>query len=340
LIFFFRCSSCSYFKFVFFTCKSKLCNRCSKPAADRRVFKLLSWLPICIWYYHITFTIPDTLRNFFLEFRHLKSLSLLFQAAQLTLLQFFSSKYDWWVPWIISVIHTFWADSWRNPHLHVICSAWYVSSHNDTISWTSLTGKFISYKALKDRRRYNLASLMRAFIKKHAPHRYQYYNPIIQKTFEKRRYVHCEPLIPHIYTVIRYGWRYLYSPPFAESRLEHYDWEYLSLHYFHKKPREKRFITLPAREFLCNLFRHLPDKWFPCVRYAWIFANRYKKYYLSVLPALVARDDTSVKLPYIPMSRRTRIIDSFGSDPLCCPLCKKSLILTEIFVGFHYLDSS
>ena len=89
----FQCPDCSYSKRVFFTCKSKLCNRCSKPAADKRATRLLSRLPICISYYHLTFTIPDKLRHFFKEFRHLWSLNLLFQASKITLLEFFR----WWV---------------------------------------------------------------------------------------------------------------------------------------------------------------------------------------------------------------------------------------------------
>lgn len=85
----FQCPNCSYSKRVFFTCKSKLCNRCSKPAADKRATRLLSRLPICISYYHLTFTIPDKLRGFFKEFRHLWALNLLFQASKTTLLDFF-----------------------------------------------------------------------------------------------------------------------------------------------------------------------------------------------------------------------------------------------------------
>lgn len=85
----YSCPHYNYTKVVYFSCKSKLCNRCSKPATDKRLNRLLKRLPAYLNYYHITFTIPEELREFFLRFRHLWALSLLFTSVRITLLEFF-----------------------------------------------------------------------------------------------------------------------------------------------------------------------------------------------------------------------------------------------------------
>jgi hypothetical protein len=87
----YTCNHCAKTKYINFTCKSKLCNTCSKPASHNWINNLISRLPTNLHYYHITFKIPEQLREIFLRYRHLGILQLLFLSASQTLTNFFRS---------------------------------------------------------------------------------------------------------------------------------------------------------------------------------------------------------------------------------------------------------
>jgi hypothetical protein len=72
-----------------------------------------------------------------------------------------------------------------------------------------------------------------------------------------------------IWKITNYLGRYLYRPPIAESRITNYNQEdcTISITYQHKQPKETRHATIDVLEFIGNLFRHIPDKYFHMVQY-------------------------------------------------------------------------
>ncbi len=320
----YTCITCGFSKFVFFTCKSKICNSCSKPASDKWISKLLSRLPLYLNYFHITFTIPEQLRNIFLKYRDKWILKLLFKAAQQTINEYYQTQKC--LPWYFLILHTFGSDTKRNCHIHWVATSWWITEEK-----TRKELDYIHFSALNTRWKHNLLNLIQSFLKEHNPDDLYYLNFCInQHSKEYNRYVRCDKKITSIYKVINYVWRYLFRPPFSETRIEHYDWEYLSFTYQHKKPKEIRHAKLWIIDFLCNIMRHLPDKNFINIHYWWIFANRCKAKHLNNLVLIVAFSNKVPKIPYIPTSYRQRFLLAYHKDPFICPCCNLSLQLTNI----------
>lgn len=105
------------------------------------------------------------------------------------------------------------------------------------------------------------------FLKNKSPADYDRYKLLLNQLYQKERYIRCEPKVSVITKVISYVARYFYRPPFSETRIESYDGEYLTFRYEHKQPKETRYTTFSAIEFILNVFRHLHDKHFASVRY-------------------------------------------------------------------------
>lgn len=71
------CNSCHDDKKIAFTCKSRFCNSCSKPASDKRLKNLIARRPQWLHYNHFIFTVPQELCPFFKRHRQvLKSMPL------------------------------------------------------------------------------------------------------------------------------------------------------------------------------------------------------------------------------------------------------------------------
>ncbi len=81
------CNSCHDNKKIAFTCKSRFCNSCSKPASDKRLNNLISRWPQWLHYHHFIFTVPEELRDFFK--RHRITLKLMPHVASNAIQYFF-----------------------------------------------------------------------------------------------------------------------------------------------------------------------------------------------------------------------------------------------------------
>ena len=86
------------------------------------------------------------------------------------------------------------------------------------------------------------------------------------------------------------------------------------------------YKTLKVHTFLGRLIRHIPDKRFPMIRHAGLFANRWKGRYLAQVQAArqpsesaPERSETRVR------SWAQRQVEYRGRDPLACPRCGEAM---------------
>lgn len=116
---FYECDSCGNYLYVPFTCKSRFCPSCGVNSCLRVSDEMPSRC-LDTSHRHITFTIPDSLWNFFRQDRSL--LNLLFHSASYTILSWFKqqSKLEQFVPGIITTLHTFGRDLKWNTHIHML----------------------------------------------------------------------------------------------------------------------------------------------------------------------------------------------------------------------------
>lgn len=276
------CSCCMKIKQIHFTCKSRFCNTCSKPASDKRLSKLISWRPAGLHYNHFIFTMPEQLSKFFL--RNRKALHLLPKVSTQSILYFYKKKYNC-TPWIVSVIHTFGAKLNRNTHTHVMLSAGWITPYGTYKSvwfvpylWMLASWKWYLLKACVERVKQN-----RTWKEQHEELRILQAISTVKKNNElKSWYIHFSKKADNFQQVLGYIWRYLKRPVIAQSRILSYD-NHITFEYIDKYDWERKTITMEPIEFIGQLVQHIPNKRFKMITYSWMFAPRVKKKYLFIL---------------------------------------------------------
>lgn len=89
--------------------------------------------------------------------------------------------------------------------------------------------------------------------------------------------------------------------------------------------------------FLGRLIRHIPDKHFKTVRYAGIFATRWRFHYFEHARALLGQPSKPPPREAAPVSllgwRERRQAE--GQDPLLCPTCRIPMEFVGLVFGPH-----
>lgn len=311
------CEECGEVKHIPFTCKSRFCNSCSQPQSDIRMGKLVSRRPSSLLYKHIVFTIPKELRSFFQ--RHRNATSILPYTAANSIL-FFLNEQQKVTPWILAVIHTFWAKLNRNPHTHLIVT-------NGAIhhKWYFKNNIFLPYKAIRDSRTAFLVKNLKDRADKNIPWEthmheirflnsfYDYHSKISDE--KASRHVYFSPKPCSFIEIVGYVWRYIKRPVIAQSRILKNDGENITFNYKDKRDKLVKNISCPILEFMGLLLQHLPNKNFHMIYYYWIFANRCKKKYLRIINIYYS---PSQKMPRIARNFRERMLMFTGEDFLKC----------------------
>jgi hypothetical protein len=314
----YKCDRCWETKHVLFTCKSRFCNSCSKPQSDLRINKIFSRLPQWIRYNHLVFTIPFELRDFFK--RHRKALYILPKTAS-DAICFFMKKQKKCIPWIIAVIHTFWARLNRNPHVHLLVTHWAFSLKHNTF----LRDRYISYKAIRKSRTSMLVKNLKDRCYQNGYYReisflntfYDYHS---QKSWEKTSwYVYFSKLPTWFEHIIGYIGRYIKRPVIAQSRIINYEWDDITFCYIDKTEKNfwerMKYITCTDIEFLENLVQHIPNENFHMIYYYGIFANRVKHKYLPIINTLYPPHRSFFQTQ---KNYRSRLRYRIDNDPFKC----------------------
>ncbi len=99
------------------------------------------------------------------------------------------------------------------------------------------------------------------------------------------------------------------------------------------------YKTLPVLAFLGRLIRHIPDKHFKTVRYAGLFATRWRSHYLAHARRVLRQDEPAIQepnndTPVCLLSWHERRLAE-GTDPLLCPICRVPMQFVRSVFGPH-----
>jgi hypothetical protein len=86
--------------------------------------------------------------------------------------------------------------------------------------------------------------------------------------------------------IARYIGRYLRHPAIAESRISEFNVETNMVTYWYEEGGAKKFVSLPALEFIDRLVRLIPDKNFKLIRYYGLYSRRTQGKLLKLLTPL------------------------------------------------------
>lgn len=318
----YKCDSCWDTKHIHFSCKSRFCNSCSKPQSDNRINNLYNRIPRWIWYHHIVLTIPEELRPFFK--RNRKALSILARTAADSICFFVKTKHHW-IPWIIAVIHTFWSKLNRNPHVHLLVTHWFFSTKDKTFKQWPSAKFFLPYHWVKiSRTKYLIKNLKDWCYKNLSVNLCKQEVKFLNSFYDYKdrtwntscRYGYFSTFRFGFESIIWYIWRYVKRPVIAQSRILEYDWTNVTFVYKDKYDKNnEKILQYSTDEFIWFLVQHIPEKYFHMVYYYWIFANRSKSKYISLINAL---HPTKRFYPRIPKNFNTRRFFLTWNNPLIC----------------------
>ena len=289
------------------TCKVRFCNRCGAQATNdwmERAYRDFPEVP----YFHVTFTVSDLLRPFFLLLSYERGM--LFAAARSTVLSWF---YEQGVtPALVMVMHTYGRDMKFHPHIHMILSAGGVAKDG---SWKSI--EYMPYKMLRSRWKTRLLVALKPKLKNDSQ---------IEAMFQKTWYVNVGIRLFGVKMTVGYIGRYTKKPVLAESRIVGYDGEKVTIVYDDYHDASRVTWTMPAFQFIARLIQHIPPRQFKMIRYAGITASRVKKLYQEKLKPLFRNVGRVVQKLTWRMRRWRRT----GKDPLACPRCHREMALVEV----------
>lgn len=342
----YRCPSCGDIKVIPHSCKSRFCSSCGKAATDRWSDQVLGDL-LDVPYHHLVMSVPWQLRSLIAMNREV-GLNVMVRAATGCLKQWALEQHQMRMG-IIAVIHTFGADLKWHPHVHLLVTEGGLSL--DGTCWVQPynPGWLIHHAGLKKMWRYHCIKGFREahqqgklkFRAKEALLKnYSCFNKFLGRLYKLNWYVHIGASLKDPRATVRYIGRYTKRAVLAEYRITHYDTKIVRFAFKdYAHGGKTSFKTLPVLKFLAKLICHIPDKYFKMVRYAGIFANRWKAKYLDLARKALGRSTIAStkeqKIPLSLMSWRQRQEIQQGKDPLVCDRCQVKMRFLGTMFGAH-----
>jgi hypothetical protein len=327
------------------SCKSRFCPTCGKHATDRWADRVLNDL-LDVPYHHVVLSVPADLRGVF-AYNRPGSLSLLFRAATAALTQWARDVHGMRLG-IVQVLHTFGSDLKWHPHLHLLITEGGLSLDGDRWVRPYGDGWLMAHGALKSMWRYHV---IRALREAHRAGKlwfpenasfladYPRFNALLRRLYQMTWYAHIGASLRDPGFTLRYIGRYTKRAVLAEYRITHYDPERGTVRFAFQDYAEggkTSFKTLPVLAFLGRLIRHIPDKHFKTVRYAGIFATRWRDHYLAHARAALRqpapREPESPPVSLLSWRERRQ---AEGPDPLLCPNCRVPMDFVRLVFGPH-----
>ena len=313
----FGCPLCGNFKFAPFRCHSRFCPTCGNMySIDRTTsisFKLLD-----VQHRHCVFTIARELRLFFLNDRSL--LNCLFSSVNSVLTRLFhkDNQSELFTPGFICVLHTFGRDLKWNPYIHCLISEGGVGK---SLRWRHK--KHFNYRLLRD----SFQTALLNELHKRLGDSFKKVKSRIYTDHKNGFYVRAMPNKCNPNQVIKYIGRYLGRPVIATSRIDSYDGDFVTFHYYRHEDNKLITETIPVLEFISRLTQHIPEKHFKMIRYYGIYARHRKSD--QRLRRAIPKEKHHF---FVSFNRwRESILHSFGYDPLKCQNCGTTMLFLELY---------
>jgi hypothetical protein len=287
-----ECDNCGKINISYNSCRNRHCPTCQGHKVEQWTQARLGEL-LPVKYFHVVFTIPDTLNDIALKEPNI-IYSILFKSAWETLSLFGNNpKHLGAKMGMVSVLHTWGQDLQLHPHLHCI-----VPSGGVTVS-----GKWKNSKS-KGKFLFPVKSMSKVFrakfvkhLRKNLPELEQdMYDKLFLKkwvVFAKRPFIKPE-------TVVEYLARYTYKIAISNYRILNIDKETGKVTFRlkdYRKGGKKTSMTLDADEFIRRFSLHILPKGFTKIRHYGFLSSSWKKEKLQNLQETF--DDFIIKIPKV-----------------------------------------
>lgn len=319
-----RCNHCGHEHISYNSCRNRHCPKCQNTNREVWIGQVSDFLPRGN-YFHVVFTLPDSLNGLFLAFKD-EMQNILFKSAWETIELFAANPaFLGAQTGMIAVLHTWGQTLTLHPHLHCIvpdsgvnCRGQWVKGKKVDNTTTFLfpvrqmsvvfRGKFLS-------------AISRILKQKHEAKA-----PTVK---EKAFNVYAKSPFAGLEGVIQYLGRYTHKIAISNHRIVDMDDQGVVFRYKDYKDRcKEKKMYLSGTEFLRRFSLHIQNRGFRRIRYFGIFASANR-------PLL---NEVRIALKQEPLAARVKknwkenLQDIWHYDPELCPACKagKMIIVASL----------
>ena len=323
----YECDSCRHRHPAYNSCRNRHCPKCQTLAKERWLEHRQSEL-LPVGYFHIVFTIPDTLRPLFRGNPRVLY-DLLFRAASRTILQIgldpdrLGARLG-----LLAILHTWTQTLTYHPHLHCIVPGGGLSVESD--AWVPCRRNYFAPVRVLGRlfRGKMLAGLKRrrdslAFTGVCEPlASRQAFDRLLEPLYQIDWVVYCQPPFGSARRVLSYLARYTHRVAVSNERIERFQADEVTVRYRDSSRRIRR-LRLSTDQFLRRFVAHVLPRGFVRIRCYGLLANRHRKDCLDQCRrALRARPSKKPKAKtWQQLYERLT-----GRDPLRCPRCSEGTL--------------
>ena len=319
-----KCESCGSTQISYNSCRNRHCPKCQNLAKERWVDSQKSNL-LNVGYFHVVFTIPDTIN--LIVYQNQKELyTLLFKAVAETLTELSSDKkYLGATLGFTSVLHTWGQNLMHHPHIHCIVPGGGLSSIG---KWVSSRKKFfLPVKVLSRKFRgkflYYLKQLYNENkLKFYGSQQYLYndneFENLLSSVYSKEWVVYCKPPFKKAACVVEYLGRYTHKVAISNNRITNIENDNVTFRWRDYKESSKcKLMTISSDEFIRRFLIHILPSGFMKIRHYGLLGNRNKTTklklckYLTNTPILLKEKISTLQL----------IKNITGRDLSKCPHC-------------------
>ncbi|MBW2312530.1 MAG: IS91 family transposase [Deltaproteobacteria bacterium] len=333
-----QCDHCGAVRISYNSCRNRHCPKCQSLDKER-------WLEarkqdvLPTRYFHIVFTLPDSVRPLALRNQQVVY-DLLFRAASETLKRVTQDPAHLGAEvGFIAILHTWSQTLMDHPHLHCIVTGgglsldgtrWIPCKGEFFLPITVLSrlfrGKFLAYlKEARERGELVFPGTMVHLKEKSA------FNALLKDLYDKEWVVYCKPPFPDAETVIEYLGRYTHRVAISNERLVKLEGNQVTFRYRDRNDNDTvKLMSLDASEFIRRFLLHILPDGFMKIRHYGILSNRNRKTKLALCRELLGvdcpREHEEEKESWQDLLARIT-----GRDPRICPFCGKgTMVLKEV----------
>ena len=326
------CKECGRTDISYNSCCNRHCPKCQTLAKERWIHKQKGNL-LNVRYFHVVFTIPDTLNS--VVFQNQKvAYDILFKAVAETLNELTSDKkYLGATPGFTSILHTWGQNLMHHPHIHSVIPSGGLSSMG---KWVNSRKKFfLPVKVLSRKFRGKfLHYLKQAKLEFHGEQRNLAdpleFNNFLTPLYQKEWVVYCKPPFKDAAGVFEYLGRYTHRVAISNKRILSTENGQVSFKWRDYKDKSTwKVMTVSTEEFIRRFIVHVLPPRFMKIRHFGFLGNRNKNTKLKICKELT---HTPIIAPE-KLSTIQLIEKITGKDISKCPNCGSDKLSRYSYFG-------
>lgn len=332
------CESCGHTQISYNSCRNRHCPKCQTLAKERWIDNQKGNL-LNIGYFHVVFTLPDSLNR--MVYQNQEALyGLLFKTVAETLSELAADKkYLGAKLGFSSILHTWGQNLMHHPHIHCVVPGgglsplgkWVNSRKKFFIPVKVLSRKFRGKFLYYLKQLYSQNKLEFHGSQKHLANG-QEFNKLLTSLYSKEWVVYCKPPFKNASCVVEYLGRYTHRVAISNHRIVSMKDGHVTFKWRdYKDGRKLKLMTLAADEFIRRFLIHILPSRFMKIRHYGLLGNRNKNTKLKLCKQLthtpVATQEKASTLQLI--------LKITGKDLSKCPYCG-----SDKLSRFMYLDKS